>query len=204
MPLAQGLLLGVNGAKAQELGQVDVAQEVQGMGRPLNHHTIPDGDWPRIPISYIPNKSQTYARIQHGSAWLSMAQHGWMIRTPSDITGKLPKKCCRHLAESHILFDTSSQNHVKIMIYILKKKTLFNINLDQFGTCPAFFLKPRWSPFLFTKVHIEMRGFWQLIRQQVRKAQWSLSHFLAASSRASRGTSWKGVKPMFLLWLKQE
>ena len=35
------LLFGVNGAKAQEFRQVDVAQQVQGMGRPLNHHPIP-------------------------------------------------------------------------------------------------------------------------------------------------------------------
>mmetsp|Transcript_74231 Transcript_74231/g.163904 ORF Transcript_74231/g.163904 Transcript_74231/m.163904 type:complete len:245 (-) Transcript_74231:184-918(-) len=67
LSLLLGLFFGVNGAKAQEFRQVDVAQQVQGMGRPLNHHPI----------------------------------------------------------------------------------------------------------------HIEMRGFGQLIRQQVRKAQWSLSHFLA-------------------------
>lgn len=35
------LFFGVNGAKAQEFRQVDVAQQVQGMGRPLNHHPIP-------------------------------------------------------------------------------------------------------------------------------------------------------------------
>lgn len=35
------LLFGVNGAKAQEFRQIDVAQQVQGMGRPLNHHPIP-------------------------------------------------------------------------------------------------------------------------------------------------------------------
>ena len=63
---------------------------------------------------------------------------------------------------------------------------------DIFGQVSIFF-KAQINPW-YTKVHIEMCGFRQLIRQQVRKTQWSSSNVLTKEG---------GSRPFHLLVLRK-